>query len=167
MNTTDLLARIADDWQRARPDLDPTPMLTVIAVQRVGALLERELEGFFARFGLTPSGFDVLATLRRSAPPEGLPLTKLGTLMAITPPAVTKRVDALEARGLVERAAHGTDRRALLVRLTGAGRDLVNEVLPQHVANEGRVLSGLNDAERAQLRGLLAQLAAHLEAPDS
>ena len=163
MKTRDLLARVEADWRAARPDVDSEPMLTVIAVQRTSALLERELEAFFAAADLTPQSFDVLATLRRSAPPEGLLLSRLGTLMAITPPAVTKRIDILEARGLVKRHAHATDRRASLVQLTEQGRALVDELLPRHVENEGRLLSRLDRAERAQLRALLVKLAAACE----
>ncbi|PYE55236.1 MarR family winged helix-turn-helix transcriptional regulator [Deinococcus yavapaiensis] len=163
MKTGDLLARVQADWRAARPDIDATPMLTVIAVQRTSALLERELQAFFASVDLTPPNFDVLATLRRSAPPQGLLLSRLGTLMAITPPAVTKRIDALEARGLVKRHPHEADRRALLVQLTDEGRALVDALLPRHVENERRLLSGLDDAERAQLRALLVKLAASFE----
>ncbi|WP_027482167.1 MarR family winged helix-turn-helix transcriptional regulator [Deinococcus pimensis] len=163
MNTRDLLDRVARDWRGARPDVDPTPMLTVISIQRVSALLDRELERFFALHDLTPANFDVLATLRRSAPPEGLLPSVLGTLMAITPPAITKRVDALEARGLVERTSHATDRRAILVRLTGEGRARVDQVLALHVANEDRVLGDLDEADRARLRELLGRVAARLE----
>lgn len=158
MKTPDLLALIEHDWRQARPDLDPTPMLTVIAIQRTGVLLGEELEAFFAGHGLTPSSFDVLATLRRSAPPEGLPLSQLGALMAITPPAVTKRIDALEGRGLVSRQAHPTDRRASLVVLTLEGLALVNQVLPLHLANERRLLANLTEPERGQLRALLGKL---------
>ena len=163
MTFAELLDRIARDWRTARPDLDPTPMLTVISVQRTGALLERELETFFATFDLTPSGFDVLATLRRSAPPAGLPLAQLGALMAITPAAMTKRIDLLEQRGLVERTPHATDRRAFLARLTPEGRELVDRILPLHLRNEDRVLAALTEDERAQLRALLRKLASGLD----
>ena len=164
MKTRDLIALIQQDWSAAHPGLDTTPILTFISVNRVSALLERELETFFAAYDLTPPGYDVLATLRRSAPPEGLSFSRLSDLMAITPPAVTKRVDVLEKRGLVERSVDAQDRRALRLRLTDQGRALVERILPQHVANEDRLLGGLNTAERAQLRVLLAQLAAHIEA---
>jgi len=164
MNTDDLLNRIELDWSRERPDLTSLPMLTIIPVQRVSALLDRELGAFFSRFDLTPASFDVLATLRRSAPVEGLQLSQLSNLMAITPPAVTKRVDNLEARGWVQRADHATDRRAFLVRLTERGRALVDEVLPHHVENEERLLAPLSQDERALLRTLLVKLAQSIEA---
>lgn len=164
MKTAELLTLIGRDWARARPDLDATPMLTVILTQRSGLLLGQQLEAFFGQHGLTPSGFDVLATLRRSAPPAGLALSQLGALMAVTPPAVTKRVDALEAEGLVARTPAPGDRRATRVSLTVAGRTLVDRVLPLHVANEQRLLSALSPDEQTQLRALLLRLAEGLEA---
>ena len=163
MKTQDLLDLIERDWARERPDIDTTAQLTVIGIQRLNALLDHELETFFASFNLTPSSFDVLATLRRSAPPEGLPFSRLSSLMAITPPAVTKRVDLLAVRGLVERQAHPDDRRTILVRLTETGRDLADRVLTLHVANEERLLQGLTLLEAAQLRVLVGKFAAYLE----
>jgi DNA-binding MarR family transcriptional regulator len=159
VKTTDLLARIERDWRAARPDVDPTPMLTVIAIQRTSVLLQTELDAFFAARDLTPAGFDVLATLRRSSPESGLPLAQLGQLMAVTPPAVTKRVDALEARGLVVREAHESDRRAFRLKLTPAGRQFVDDVLEAHVANEKRLLGDLTTEERRVLCDLLARVA--------
>ncbi|MFC6666681.1 hypothetical protein ACFP9V_15990 [Deinococcus radiopugnans] len=44
--TAALLTRIERDWRTARPDLNPEPMLTVIAVQRTSGLLQAELEAF-------------------------------------------------------------------------------------------------------------------------
>ena len=163
MKTQELLDLIERDWARERPDIDTTAQLTVIGVQRLSALLEQELEEFFAPFDLTPSSFDVLVTLRRSAPPEGLALSRLSALMAITPPAVTKRVDLLAVRGLVERRAHAEDRRTVLARLSTAGRTLADRVLTLHVVNEERLLLGLTLLESAQLRVLVSKFSAHLE----
>ncbi|QFP76864.1 MarR family winged helix-turn-helix transcriptional regulator [Deinococcus sp. AJ005] len=156
--TAELLERIERDWHTARPDLDPQPMLTVIAVQRTSGLLQTELEAFFAQHSLTPSAFDVLATLRRSAPPEGLTLGELAALMAITPPAVTKRVDVLTERELVERLPHPSDRRAIRARLTATGFELVDGLLTAHLENEERLLADLSGDERRTLRMLLGRI---------
>lgn len=159
MKTADLLARIEGDWRKERPDLDPDPMLTVIAVQRTSQTLQAALDAFFARHDLTPSAFDVLATLRRSAPPGGLTLGELGTLMAVTPPAVTKRVDGLERRGWVARLPDSRDRRTVRAALTPEGRAAVDRLLEAHVAHEEALLRNLTREERATLRGLLLRIA--------
>lgn len=165
MDTHALLARIEHDWRVARPDVDPEPMLTVIAVQRASQALQNALEAFFARHDLTPSAFDVLATLRRSAPPQGLTLGDLADLMAITPPAVTKRVDGLERRGWVERRTEDRDRRTVRAALTSAGRTAVDGLLAAHVAHEEALLMDLSSHERATLRALLGRLP-HPAAPE-
>jgi len=159
MKTSELLRRIEQDWRAARPDVDPGPMLTVIAVQRTSQVLQGALEAFFAHHGLTPPAFDVLATLRRSAPPEGLTLGELAGLMAVTPPGVTKRVDGLERRGWVSRHLDAHDRRTVRAALTSPGREVVDRLLAAHVANEEALLSGLSLSERATLRELLLRIA--------
>lgn len=55
-------------------------------------------------------------------------LTDLAEDMGIDAPAATVLINALEARGLVKRAPHPTDRRAKQVSLTGAGRRVVGIV---------------------------------------
>ncbi|MFC6666680.1 MarR family winged helix-turn-helix transcriptional regulator [Deinococcus radiopugnans] len=102
----------------------------------------------------------MLATLRRSAPPEGLTLGELAALMAVTPPAVTKRVDALNVRGLLDRLPDAADRRAIRARLTAAGREVVDALLPQHLTHEERLLAGLSAGERQTLRTLLGRIRA-------
>ncbi|GMA14704.1 MarR family transcriptional regulator [Deinococcus metallilatus] len=157
------LEQIERDWRAARPDVNPDPMLTVIAVQRASHALQTALEAFFARHDLTPSAFDVLATLRRSSPPEGLTLGELAQRMAITPPAVTKRVDGLERRGWVVRQADAGDRRTVRAALTPRGREAVDHLLADHVAHEEALLRDLTPGERATLRALLGRLPAQPE----
>jgi DNA-binding MarR family transcriptional regulator len=53
-----------------------------------------------------------------------LPMAKIGERLQVHPTSVTNAVDRLEAAGLVRRSAHPTDRRATLVELLDAGRDL-------------------------------------------
>ncbi|EYB69537.1 MarR family transcriptional regulator [Deinococcus phoenicis] len=160
MDTPTLLAQIERDWRAARPDVNPDPMLTVIAVQRASQALQTALETFFARHDLTPSAFDVLATLRRSSPPEGLTLGELAQCMAITPPAMTKRMDGLERRGWVVRCTDPRDRRTVRAALTPEGRVAVDSLLADHIAHEEALLRTLTPPERATLRALLGRLPA-------
>jgi DNA-binding MarR family transcriptional regulator len=105
--------------------------------------------------------YDVLATLRRASPDGQLTAGDLVRETMVTTGAMTKRIDGLAARGLVERVAT-TDRRVVLVRLTAAGRELVDEVIEHHVAFEEALLSPLSPRQRrdvaARLRSLLLAL---------
>jgi len=77
--------------------------------------------------------------------------------------AVTKRVDRLERAGLVARGRSTDDARSRPVSLTPAGVVLVDRLVEQHVANEARLLGGLDAEERRQLAALLERLGRSLE----
>lgn len=156
--TDDAVDRLLAQWARERPDLDTRPMGVVGRVSRVARRIDLAQRATFARFDLDPAAFDVLATLRRSGEPYALTPGDLMRTAMVTSGAITQRLDRLEARGLVVRGPHPDDGRGVLVTLTGAGRILVDEVLPAHLATEERLLAPLTAAQRAELAALLALL---------
>jgi DNA-binding MarR family transcriptional regulator len=76
----------------------------------------------------------------------------------VTSGAITQRLDKLEARGLVSRRPSETDGRGVLVSLTPAGLELIDAVLPTHIATENRLLEGLTADERENLANTLRTL---------
>ncbi len=158
----DHVADIVDQWAVERPDLDTAPLQVVGRIHWLADALDAELRPPFAAEGLGNGDFDVLAALRRAGKPYALRHRELTAAMLVTPGAVTKRVDRLVARGLVERGAHESDGRGQLVRLTRAGVRFVDRMMKVHLANEARLLEALSDNERQQLARLLAKLAASL-----
>ena len=159
----DAVDRIAEQWARERPDLDVGAMLVVGRIHRVAELLDQELRRVFARAGLSNGDFDVLASLRRAGAPYKLTPTELAGTTMVTSGAVTKRVDRLVRQGLVERTVSETDGRGRVIALTPAGRRLQEELHPQHLANEDRLLGALDADERRQLGALLSKLLVSLE----
>jgi DNA-binding MarR family transcriptional regulator len=159
LSTMDHAQHVVEQWQAERPDLDPTPILVIGRIHRLAIALDVELLKVYAAHGLGDGDFDVLATLRRSGAPYELTPTELMEQTMVTSGAVSKRLDRLEGAGLVERRVSEGDRRSRIVALTGAGRELIDRAVPQHLANEARLLSGLTPRERAQLAGLLGTLA--------
>ena len=153
----DHVDRIVSQWAAVRPDVDSSPMAVVGRVSRLLRVLDRVLAENFARHGLENWMYDVLATLRRVGEPHELTAGELVRQSMVTTGAITNRIDRLEQRGLVERAA-AADRRKVLVRLTPAGKDLVDAVVTDHMATERAALSALREDERAQLAGLLRTL---------
>jgi DNA-binding MarR family transcriptional regulator len=134
------------------------------ALVRTIGLLERAMQPYFARFGISGSQWGVLRTLHRAEREgeSGLRLTDLSDRLLIRPPSVTGVVDRLERIGLVVRDASPTDLRAKNVVLTDKGRQLVTRVIAVHRAQMDRVLGGLTLPERAQLGQLLDRLGQHL-----
>jgi DNA-binding MarR family transcriptional regulator len=69
----------------------------------------------------------------------------------------------LEKRGLIERLANPDDARSKLVQLTQEGFELIDRAVTAHVANEERILEGLDHQQKAQLNENLRLLLARLE----
>jgi DNA-binding MarR family transcriptional regulator len=154
----DAVDDILDQWARERPDLDATPIGVIGRMSRVARALEARLEPVYAEHGLEPGWHDLLATLRRQGPPFTLRPTDLTNASMLTSSATTKRLDKLEAKGLVTREPDPGDRRGTLIRLTEQGRELIDGVTGPHLANEHRLLEALSEEERDQLAALLRKL---------
>ncbi|MGW1162916.1 MarR family winged helix-turn-helix transcriptional regulator [Streptomyces sp. NPDC002519] len=164
---SDTVAAVVRQWHAVRPDIDTGPMEIIGRVNRCAALLQQAEDAPLRRAGLTRPEFDVLGTLRRTG--HELTPGEIARETFSSGAAVTKRLKQLTERGLVERRGDTRDRRVAHVRLTEAGRDLVDAVLPEQLAYETAVLSGLDGPEQSQLAsllgGLLIQLEGRLGAP--
>jgi DNA-binding MarR family transcriptional regulator len=79
----------------------------------------------------------------------------------VTTGAITNRIDRLETRGLVERA-RTDDRRKVIVRLTARGRELVDEVVGEHLTTERQILAALSPRQQQELARLLRLTLLHL-----
>ena len=102
------------------------------------------------------SDFGVLEALLHKGP---LPVNEIGKKVLLTSGSITVAVDRLEQRGLVERRAHGTDRRARIVHLTKEGRKLITRAYTQHAEDLERLVSAsLTAKERATLIRLLKRI---------
>jgi DNA-binding MarR family transcriptional regulator len=154
----DAVDAILSQWGAVRPDLDPAPMGVVGRLSRAARLLERGLAPVFAEHGLQSGEFDILATLRRAAGTQGMGAGALASSAMVTSGAITNRVDRLVAKGLVTRDLDATNRRAVRIALTPAGRQLDDEAVVQHVANEKRLLGVLDADDQEQLAALLKRL---------
>ena len=163
-DSPDRVAAIQQAWRRERPDLDPSPQGVIGRLHRVALELTKRLVAVYGEFGLSEGEFDVLATLRRAGEPFEHAAGDLADHTLVTTGGLTKRVDRLEARGLVERRVEASDARRRLVRLTPEGRDLIDRAFTAHLANEHRLLEELGEADAASLEPILTRWLRLLEA---
>jgi DNA-binding MarR family transcriptional regulator len=159
----DAVDHIMNQWRRERPDLDPSPMGLIGRLARCEMLLRRKLDQTFERFGMTSWEFDVLATLRRAGHPYSLAPTALYSSLMVTSGTMTHRLQRLEKVGLVERVKSNEDLRSMLVQLTEAGLNLINQAVEAHIANEQAILDLLPAESRKQLDKHLVTLLSVLE----
>ena len=109
-----------------------------------------------AELGIGATDFAVLEALLHKGP---LPVNEIGKKVLLTSGSITVAVDRLENKGLVERRAHGTDRRARIVHLTKSGRKLIRRSYADHAADMERLASAsLSKKEREMLIRLLKQI---------
>jgi MarR family 2-MHQ and catechol resistance regulon transcriptional repressor len=119
------------------------PRLTAIGLLfEVSAGLGDALAGQIAEHGLGLSEFEVLMRLGRS-PGRQLRMSDLATQANLSSSGLTRLVDRLERRGLVERRACPTDGRGSFAAATDTGAALLAAVLPGHLALIDRWYTGV------------------------
>jgi DNA-binding MarR family transcriptional regulator len=116
--------------------------------QKVQPALVKKLRGL----GLNPAEFEILDTL---AAQEGRTQQDLADALLVTKGNMTYHLCRMAERGLVDRRPEGRKNR---LYLTGEGRRLLEEALPEHEALISERFSGLSVEERAQLADLLKKL---------
>jgi DNA-binding MarR family transcriptional regulator len=160
---------LIDQWRAERPDLgDALPaMATFGRLGRLHAHATASIGKVFAEHGLNIGEFDVLAALRRAGEPYELRPTQLANLLMLSPGGMTNRLDRLEASGTVERRSDPADRRSWIIALTAKGKDVVDEAVSDHVANEAALLDVLSASDRAALDKALRRLLTQFDHPDA
>ena len=114
---------------------------------------------------LTLPQFDVLAQLWRRD--VGMTPGELTRELLVTAGNVTGIVDRLVKLGLAQRRPVPEDRRAVRVRLTPRGRQVMQRAIPRHQRELGVLLGALPAADLVRLRDLLGRLNHALDAGHS
>jgi DNA-binding MarR family transcriptional regulator len=99
----------------------------VVGLLRTADALKRSLAHVIEPHGITPQQYNVLRILR-GAGPEGLPTLTIGERMVEQTPGVTRLIDRLERKGLVERTPCPKDRRRVFCQITPKGLGLLDEL---------------------------------------
>lgn len=105
---------------------------------RVHSKLTRELDAeLAAAHGLPLSSYEVLLFLN-DAPDGQLRMAQLADSVLLSPSGLTRLVDRLEKAGLVRRESCPSDRRGFEAVITDAGRAMLAEARPTHLAGVRR-----------------------------
>jgi MarR family transcriptional regulator, 2-MHQ and catechol-resistance regulon repressor len=137
---------------------DPLAHRALDSLLRAESSVRRRLSSDLEREGLSASGFSVLVVLTTAG--GELPLRSLRQRLRTSKANATEVVTTLEARGFVRRTRLLEDRRAAVVALTLAGRDLVEALFPEHTARVGQAFAMLDDDEKRFLTEVCRKLAA-------
>jgi DNA-binding MarR family transcriptional regulator len=131
------------------PELDPVDGLAQLSFVIMGMLERRAAE-----HDLSLPATRLLGVLRDREPT----MNELARLLDLDKSSATGLVDRAERRGLVARVPSPSDRRAVLVRLTDAGRALVSTASGGFAADVTAMLGRLPGRDRAALSRLVSRL---------
>src|SRR3954464_2744159 len=127
-----------------------------VLVGATAKVLSREFDAALAAVGGSRPTWLVLLSLKAAGHrTQG----ELAEAVGIRQPTLSHHLDGLEREGLVRRERTAENRRVQTVTVTEAGEALFLRLRRAAGAFDGRLRAGLDDAEVAELRRLLAQLA--------
>jgi DNA-binding MarR family transcriptional regulator len=127
-------------------------------VNRVALTATRLTADQLATLDLTRKDFSVLATLDEFGAASQ---AAIGRRLALDRSDLHAVVNALEHRGLIERARDADDRRRNVVKLTAKGRAALKRLDARVAQAQDELLAPLSSAERQQLIALLARVVEH------
>lgn len=153
--------------------MNPTPATPAEACSgsALGLLFRQVRDAMWARMEqeLAAAGheltFSQFMTIKKLATGTAS-VTDLARAADLNPGAMTRLLDKLEARGLIERVADPADRRALHIHLTEAGTAIWRDIDQCGQRVRERALGGMDEATREQLTRLLEQVRDNLTRQD-
>ena len=122
---------------------------------RISAGMRRRIEKRMADHGLTAAQWKPLWLLDRGLATTAQSLT---CATETDPGAMTRLLDRLEAKGLIERERSATDRRVVQLRLTDAGREVIRHIPFVLAEANNAALRGFSRDEYEQLKRLLKRM---------
>lgn len=102
--------------------------------------------------GLTPAQFGVLEALYNKG---DLRIGEIIEKILTTSGNITVVIKNLEKEGLVKKALDPEDKRSAIISLTDKGKEVVEDILPNHIENIKDIFSVLTDEEKIVLKNIL------------
>jgi DNA-binding MarR family transcriptional regulator len=137
----DAVDQVVKDMENGYPELELVGLPITGRVLRLAQHLAERREEVLSEFGLTVADFDVLASLRRRAGRDTIKIRDLHRSMMLSSGGMTKRLDRLEALGLLERRPDPSDRRGVLIRLSKRGLHVIDRALPAITRFESKLVA--------------------------
>ena len=128
-----------------------------LLLERASRIVDDRLTRDIGLDGVTSDHWRVL---RHLADGTGLPMGEIAVREGINPPTLTKLIDRMVGKSMVQRAADPEDSRRVLVYATDAGVELLQELqqrIDRHQAALGSLLGERNARQLERLLTLLIE----------
>jgi MarR family transcriptional regulator, organic hydroperoxide resistance regulator len=123
----------------------------------------RRVRGEAGEAGSRPVSLSQFTVLQTVAEQGDATVGELSQAAGVATPTVTRMLGSLERDGIVERHRDDVDRRVVRIRLTPAGRGLMDEKRAWIAKRQREVYAGLSEADRRAATPLMRRFAALLE----
>ena len=126
-----------------------------IVLMRCHHALSKIAERSIEDTGLGLTDFAALEALLHKGPQT---ITEIQNRVLLASGSMTAAVDRLEEKGLIKRTPAPGDRRVKILKLTPAGKRIVEAAYGRHAADLESAMTVLNPTEKQELRALLKKL---------
>lgn len=128
--------------------------LTAVRAEAVLTRWSRQFRALEEDTGLSVERIELLAALEKAGLGQKLSqltVSELAETVTVSRPAITRMVELLTEAGLVKKLDNALDGRSVMVRLTPAGRRVVNRARANRVRAMAARLRGRSERELTQL----------------
>lgn len=125
----------------------------MLSILRTSDLLENRLARLLRQYDLTPSQYNAMRIMRGEGEP--MPCLEVAVRMIQVAPAITRVVEQLVGRGLVDKQQSSEDRRVFLVELTASGTRLLKKLDEPIQSLHQTLLGHVSKSDLKTLNGIL------------
>ena len=144
------------------PETDIQSILDFAIMLRAASDISDALDKLLAKHALLQGRWWVLVLLLRQPDVTSSP-SELADKAGVTKATMTGFIDGLEREGLVSRLMDTVDRRKFMIRLTAAGQQKLDEVMPDYCNKVRALMTTLNTEERNVMVNNMKNLSSHLD----
>jgi MarR family transcriptional regulator, organic hydroperoxide resistance regulator len=149
--------RLSNKMKQPRPvavACQDTPFLDIL---KTADGIHKRYSEVMEPFGITFQQYNVLKIVR-VAGTNGIPTTDIADSMIESSPGLTRLIDCLETKNLVERVRSNQDRRVVTCHVTKAGATLLEKMEASVKKAEGSLMKTMTSEQLTTLKTLLSEV---------
>lgn len=127
----------------------------VIGIMRASNLLVDDLKKTLKKYPINATEFSVMEFLYSKGEKS---IQEIRDRILLASSSATYVVDNLERKEYVRRIVNQNDRRVTYIKLTEAGKELINDIFPTHKKNTKKIFNDLTNGELITLKEILKKI---------
>jgi len=126
-----------------------------VVLLKANKTLEEVIINDIRGYGMRTSDFTILEALYHKGKQT---IRQISEAVLIKTGSITYVIDKLENKGFIERIPCKDDRRVVYIQLTAKGKEVMDEIFPQHQKLIEELFEDVTDEEKSVLIGILKRV---------